>query len=325
MWYTTCIFREEKIMVRGKNVKYLLPKDGNLYKANLHCHTTVSDGKFSPEEIKKIYMEHGYSAVAYTDHQVCRPHTELSDENFVALTGVEIAFGIKKATSVHVCGIARDPLTELTIPNDPFDDIEKINAGIETLRKNGFITTLNHPRWSGISNENLAKVGDVDNIEAVNGYEAIQDGYGDSSAIFESELRRGRRVRPIATDDSHTIYGEREPGLEYFHGFTVIKAKELSYLALINAIDDGAFYASTGPTFKNIWLDGDILHIECSPVCGVYIHGKDYSNRASVKDKNDTIECVDINIGEKFATSDYLLIQIVERGGGRAFSVPYYI
>ena len=31
----------------------LLPKSG-LYKANLHCHTTVSDGRLSPLEIKEL-------------------------------------------------------------------------------------------------------------------------------------------------------------------------------------------------------------------------------------------------------------------------------
>ena len=35
--------------------KYLLPKCGNDYKANLHCHSTISDGKLTPEEIKEAY------------------------------------------------------------------------------------------------------------------------------------------------------------------------------------------------------------------------------------------------------------------------------
>ena len=34
--------------------KYLIKKTGKFYKANLHCHTTVSDGAKTPEEIKKL-------------------------------------------------------------------------------------------------------------------------------------------------------------------------------------------------------------------------------------------------------------------------------
>ena len=32
--------------------KYLLQENGNFYKANLHCHSIVSDGAFTPEELK---------------------------------------------------------------------------------------------------------------------------------------------------------------------------------------------------------------------------------------------------------------------------------
>ena len=31
--------------------KYLLPENGQFYKANLHCHSTVSDGHLTPEEM----------------------------------------------------------------------------------------------------------------------------------------------------------------------------------------------------------------------------------------------------------------------------------
>ena len=37
--------------------KYLISDKGRFFKANLHCHSTVSDGRLSPEEIKKAYME----------------------------------------------------------------------------------------------------------------------------------------------------------------------------------------------------------------------------------------------------------------------------
>ena len=70
--------------------KYLLPKDGNFYKANLHCHTTVSDGKWTPEKVKEEYKKKGYSIVAYTDHNVMVPHGDLTDKDFLALTGFEI-------------------------------------------------------------------------------------------------------------------------------------------------------------------------------------------------------------------------------------------
>lgn len=73
--------------------KYLLPQTGNFYKANLHAHTTVSDGEYSPEEVKKMYKEHGYSVVAFTDHHVMVPHMDLAEEDFLPLIGWEMGFG----------------------------------------------------------------------------------------------------------------------------------------------------------------------------------------------------------------------------------------
>ena len=69
--------------------KYLLPDNKNAYKANLHCHTTISDGKMTPEEIKENYKSKGYSIVAYTDHDVFVDRSHLCEEDFLALNGVE--------------------------------------------------------------------------------------------------------------------------------------------------------------------------------------------------------------------------------------------
>ncbi len=33
----------------------LLPREGNGYKANLHCHTVLSDGHLTPQEVKTAY------------------------------------------------------------------------------------------------------------------------------------------------------------------------------------------------------------------------------------------------------------------------------
>ncbi len=69
----------------------LLPNSGNEYKACLHVHTTVSDGKFSPATLKARYQTLGYSVVAFTDHELLRRHDELADDSFLPLAGLEVA------------------------------------------------------------------------------------------------------------------------------------------------------------------------------------------------------------------------------------------
>jgi hypothetical protein len=70
--------------------KYLLPPNGNFYKANLHCHSTYSDGELTPKQIKEIYLQQGYSIVAFTDHDILLSHQHLTDDKFLALNGLEL-------------------------------------------------------------------------------------------------------------------------------------------------------------------------------------------------------------------------------------------
>ena len=70
--------------------KELIPAGQAQFKANLHCHSVYSDGALTPAQLKEVYMAQGYSAIAFTDHDVFIPHPELTDEHFVALNGYEM-------------------------------------------------------------------------------------------------------------------------------------------------------------------------------------------------------------------------------------------
>ena len=93
---------------------YLLPNEGSFYKANLHCHSTVSDGKWTLEEIKENYRSKGYSIVAFTDHGIFLNHNDLSDDSFLSLNGYEIditndtAWFSPDSRTCHMCLIAID-------------------------------------------------------------------------------------------------------------------------------------------------------------------------------------------------------------------------
>ena len=90
---------------------FLIPEKGKFYKANLHCHTTVSDGRRTPAEIKADYMAQGYSIVAYTDHELMYPHPELSDDSFLAMNGYEMSVNSPgevwgRQRVCHICLVA---------------------------------------------------------------------------------------------------------------------------------------------------------------------------------------------------------------------------
>ena len=67
---------------------YITPQ-AKQYRANLHSHSTLSDGRLTPEQLVEAYREAGYSILAITDHEAPYDHTALSTPDFLLLTGYE--------------------------------------------------------------------------------------------------------------------------------------------------------------------------------------------------------------------------------------------
>ena len=284
--------------------RYLLPESGTFYKANLHCHTNLSDGHLTPEEIKRIYKEQGYSVVAYTDHDLFIPHPELADPDFLPLHGMEMEIneepplGWDHARSCHLCFIALDQSTRLQpcwhrtkyrFANSPknahlaqFDDTlpdyERtytpacINDMIRTCRAQGFFVTYNHPTWSLEGYAQYSRYEGMQAMEICN-YGCEVMGYEEyNPRVYDDLLRTGKRLYCIATDDNHNHGTPGTRTWDSFGGFTMIKAPALRYQDITAALERGDFYASQGPQIHALWLEDDTVHIECSPADRVNLH-----------------------------------------------------
>ena len=253
--------------------RYLISEKGQFYKANLHSHSTVSDGELTPEQMKKLYKENGYSIIAFTDHNRFVTHNELSDDTFLALNGVENAADETGRPDFFdrccdVCYIALSPERTLhpfqkegAVQGDPTRSpfvptycAADVNRMIRTGVENGFFATYNHPTWSLENYENYMSYGGMHAMEIFN-YSSAVDGYGEyNSRIYDDLLRSGKRLYCIATDDNHN----RAPGTchwDSFGGFTMIKSPSLSYADVAAALLRGDFYASRGPLIEALWLD----------------------------------------------------------------------
>ena len=274
--------------------KYLISADQNSYKANLHSHTNISDGAHSPEALKELYKSHGYSVLAYTDHDIFIPHNELTDDEFVALSGFEAHFnknnsqpGLANEKTCHICFIAgKSDIVEQpcwneeyafvgnckkhharVIPdkeNSPYESEyspEGINKMIEIVRSKGFFATYNHPCWSLENYNQYMKYENLNAIEVYN-YATELLGYQSTATYaFDDILRSGKKIFAVAADDVH--------GDEHFGGFVMIQADELKYELITEALFNGRFYASTGPLFKEVYVEDGKLHVKTSDVASI--------------------------------------------------------
>ena len=278
--------------------KYLLPENGAFYKANLHCHTTCSDGRWTPEKVKEEYMARGYSIVAYTDHNLMIPHTDLDSEDFLSLTSYEIDFTEPKdgrafRKTCHLCFIAptatgtkqvcyhrtkhvnekNEHLRELVEFDDTLPDYirehtpECINEATRRAREAGYFVTYNHPTWSNEDFTDYMSYENLDAMEIVN-YSCVYSGHEDyNPRVYDDMLRSYKqRLYCVATDDNHN------GNPDSFGGFTVIKAERLDYPSVFAALKAGSFYASQAPLIHELYLDEENkVHIKCSPASRIIL------------------------------------------------------
>lgn len=283
--------------------KYLLPREGRFYKANLHCHTTNSDGKLTPEEVKELYQSMGYSVVAFTDHDVLVPHPELTDENFLALNGFEVEINeedeerdwIHRKTC-HICFVGLTPenveqpffnpaylfanakqAAELVQydKSQPFYvrryDPECINEMMHIARQKGFFVTYNHPVWSQEDYSDYSRYEGMHAFEIVN-YGCVVEGFEEyNTQVYTDLLRKGRRIFAVASDDNHNRFPYGDRRCDSGGGFVMIKADKLEYRTITKAMEAGAFYASEGPEIKELYEEDGEVFIRCSPADRIFM------------------------------------------------------
>lgn len=330
--------------------KYLLPNEGDFYKANLHMHTTISDGQLTLEETKRLYKEHGYSIVAFTDHEVMVPHNDLTDEDFLAITSTEISFNISYEREFmfnkvyHLNFYSRNPNKNaystfskkrvwlnhskqyISEEQNEIDfartySINDVNNIISMAKKDGCIVSYNHPVWSL---QNYSDYGELKGLWGIEWWNTgcACEGYFDTIQPIDDLLRKGENVFPLATDDAHELK-------HCFGGWVNVKANKLNYESVFNALENGDFYSSTGPEIKELFIEDGKIKIKTSKVNQIALSSERRYNKCIVG--NDLEEAVfDINeyiikSKKEITNNHYIRLTVVDSKGKIAYTRGYRI
>lgn len=239
--------------------KSYFPEEGLWLKGNLHSHSTVSDGLFTPLEMTRMYADHGYAFLSMTDHNVLVPHSELPEEEIILLTGLEhdIEYSADKCTHVvGNCAAGKDKTDYLC--KRYFADELTDQQLVDMMRADGQFVSLAHPVWSRMEPEEILGLENLHAIEVFNnGTEHLCHG-GNAEIWWDMLLRHGKKVFATAVDDVHVAD-------DLFGGWIQVKAARRSREAILDAVFSGAYYASTGPVIHDFGMDGLNVYVECSP------------------------------------------------------------
>jgi len=212
----------------------------NWFKGNTHTHTTMSDGKLPPVEVVNAYKAEGYHFLFITDEDNITSTNAFSDFSFLCINGEEAMI------DRHISCLNIEHAVE---PTDMFQVFDS------TYSQGGF-AVINHP-MRGTHEVYARHIIDIDSlkfIEIFNG-KSEKDGYHDDQYLWDSLLTAGKLIYGIASDDFHEMK-------HICKGWIMVKADTLQKDSIINAIEKGWFYSSTGVYISNLHVNDSSIKIK---------------------------------------------------------------
>jgi hypothetical protein len=228
-------------------------QNGTWLKCALHAHTANSDGELAPGDLVRHYEDSGYDVLAITDHWIRT--VEPSTEGLLVIPGTELdALRADGRTYAHVLalGLASDP-------EPPAADFPGLQETVSWIRAHGGIPFIAHTYWSGVRTEEFEGCEGLAGLEVFNAGCELEVGRGHAALHWDEALEGGRPLLAIATDDSH------HPGKDSGHAWVWTRCEERTQEAVLGALEEGAFYSSTGPEIRKLEVDGDDVTLSTSP------------------------------------------------------------
>ena len=245
---------------------------GVWFKGQLHTHTLNSDGDSTPDDVVRWYREHGYNFVAITDHNYLTSVDGLNavhgaDDRFLVVKGEEVTdrFGDKP---IHVNGL--DPAGFVKPPGGG-SVVTMVQNMIDAIRSARGVPSINHPNYGwAMSADDLAQLERTRLFEVFNGHPLVNNlgggGVPGLEETWDRILSSGKLLYGIAVDDAHYFKRPEDktaprPGF----GWVYVRAARLEPRAIVNALERGDFYSSTGVELASIEASAQSLTVAVRP------------------------------------------------------------
>lgn len=287
-------------------------------KGGLHCHTSLSDGKASPEATIRHHANIGYDFLAITDHHRYNTANFASDTGLLILPGMEadrFLDGVGMPV-VHVVALGPEQgngyTDGQTVLYERGGTAVQCQDIIDDIRAANNLAVLAHPTWSGNTPEDALALQNYNMIEVWNTGSEIDWGVSDRGYHWDTLLHAGRRVYGVASDDGH--------GLEQ-NGFGFVRvAAEKNVKSILDALEKGEFYASCGPEIYDFYVEDGVAIINCSPVREIILQNFSAPHRVI---RGDGITAGQIKIRD--CCTDYIRMEVVDEKGRRAWTNPIFL
>jgi hypothetical protein len=235
------------------------------YKGNTHTHAREGESDSSIEYIVNWYQDNGYQFLVLTDHSTITLPAGFSaptDSSFLLIPGEEIT-GYGNEDDLEINGLniqmAIPPLRDGTVPG-------ALQKCIDAVRRQNGIPVINHPNYKWRLDQNtLLGAGDCTLFELYNGFPGTNC-QGDEShpgleQVWDFLLTSGKRIYGIAADDAHTYQQFSAEVSNPGRGWIMVQSRRPDAKEIMQNLDSGLFYSSTGVEIENIIVKPSRLEI----------------------------------------------------------------
>lgn len=294
-----------------------------MLKGGLHCHTTRSDGKGTPEEVEHYHAAHGYDFLALTDHRVYNRTDYAPDAGLLIIPGMEFDATFDNAADGFRC--FHTVCLGLNDDSNGFADGEEFQSGkvknqfdfqqyLDWIHSKNNITFYCHPEWSSTPARYFDKLVGEFAMEVWNSGCVIDNDMDYNAPYWDEMLGLGHKIWGVAVDDGH-------PMTQHCNGWVMVNA-EKNVKSVLDALLRGAYYSSCGPEIKDFYIEDGVAHVECSPCAKVLFHSDRHPTRKEQSASGETIThaCIDLRDNYK-----YVRACVVDADGKRAWTNPIFI
>jgi hypothetical protein len=238
------------------------------YKGNTHTHTLNSDGDSTPDDVVRWYREHGYRFLVLSDHNFLTSVDGLNalhgaDEQFLLIKGEEVTDRLADKP-IHINGLDVSSKVE---PQHGSTVVDVVQRNIDAIRKAGGVPHVNHPNYEwAISGDDLQRLERTSLFEVYNGHHLVNNAGGGGvpgmEEVWDRLLSSGKAIYGIADDDAHVFKQPGNPDVPGpGRGWVVVRAERLAARPIVDALERGDFYASTGVELSDYRVTGTSITI----------------------------------------------------------------
>jgi len=244
------LYKNQPLIYRSRKVSLSSPytSKAHVYKGQLHCHTTNSDGVQSPTALVTAYRDVGYDFISITDHDFNTPDPAVSGILFIP--GVE-----DSSNGNHLVRINAATAGNATTPGQ---------AVIDLALAAGSFVHIAHPNWPASATPSWTDI-ELESLEGHYGVEVWNSFVSpdqNAEGRIDTLLSAYRKFYLLAVDDCHDV------SAAYAKTASVrVFADSLTSAEIMENLKRGNFYSSNGAEITSIVVSKRTITVT-TPVAG---------------------------------------------------------